>query len=83
MPYEESFPAGTWVRIAEREALDEFLRTWKLHNPLKTEQLAFAGDVAEVSTGILPEACFLSSESSASIFARSASNPLIASANSR
>lgn len=48
MPYEESFPAGTWVRIAEREALDEFLRTWKLHNPLKTEQLAFAGDVAEV-----------------------------------
>ena len=48
MAYEESFPAGTWVRIAEREALDEFLRTWKLHNPLKTEQLAFAGDVAEV-----------------------------------
>jgi hypothetical protein len=48
MPYKESFPAGTRVRIAEREVLDEFLETWKFHNPLKSEQLAFAGKVAEV-----------------------------------
>jgi hypothetical protein len=48
MPYKESFPAGTWVRIAEREVLDTFLKAWKVHNPLKSEQLAFAGKVAEV-----------------------------------
>jgi hypothetical protein len=48
MPYKESFPAKKWVRIAEREVLDEFLKTWKFHNPLKSEQLAFAGKVAEV-----------------------------------
>lgn len=48
MPYEESFPAGTWVRIAERDELDAFLGTWQLHTPLKTEQLAFAGNIAEV-----------------------------------
>ncbi len=48
MHYNESFPAGTWVRIAERAALDEFIETWKFHNPLKVEQLASAGSVAEV-----------------------------------
>lgn len=48
MPYKESFPVGTWVRIAEREVLDAFLKAWKSHNPLKSEQLTFAGKVAEV-----------------------------------
>jgi hypothetical protein len=48
MPYKESFPAGTWVCIAEREVLDEFLETWKFHNPFKSEQLASAGKVVEV-----------------------------------
>jgi hypothetical protein len=47
-PYEESFPVGSQVRIADRPVLEGFLKTWKYHNPLEFEQLAFAGKVAQV-----------------------------------
>jgi hypothetical protein len=47
-PYEESFLAGSQVRIADRSVLEEFLKTWKYHNPLELEQLTFAGKVAKV-----------------------------------
>jgi hypothetical protein len=41
--YTEKFPAGSSVLIADRHALEHFRDTWKLHNPLHPEQLAFAG----------------------------------------
>jgi len=47
-PYEESFPVGSRVRIADRPVLEDFLKTWKYHNPLESEQLAFAGKVTQV-----------------------------------
>jgi hypothetical protein len=47
-PYDADFPKGTIVRVASQVELEEFRATWKLHNPLKQEQLAFAGSVAKV-----------------------------------
>jgi hypothetical protein len=37
------------VRIADRPVLERFLTTWKFDNPLKSEQLAFAGKVAKIT----------------------------------
>jgi len=48
-PYKEAFSAGSQVRVGDRPELEEFLRTWKFHNPLKPEQLAFAGRTAKVA----------------------------------
>ena len=42
-PYQERFPVGTRVRIANRAALESFIAAWHLHNPLHPDQLAFAG----------------------------------------
>jgi hypothetical protein len=47
-PYKENFPVGTKVRIAEKEKLQEFLRTWQYHNKLAPEQLGYAGRIVEV-----------------------------------
>ena len=47
-PYEASFPVGTMIRIAERSVLENFLLTWKFHNPLRPEQVLSAGQVAKV-----------------------------------
>jgi hypothetical protein len=49
-PYKEEFPVGSHVRIAGRLVLEQFLQTWKFHNPLKPEQRAFAGEVAKVAS---------------------------------
>ena len=38
------------MRIADRAHLEEFARTWKLHNPLKPGQLTFAGRTAKVKS---------------------------------
>ena len=49
---EAEFPKGTLVRVASRPQLEEFMRTWRFHHPLKQEQLAYAdtqGRVAGVS----------------------------------
>lgn len=48
-PYEEAFPAGSQVLIADKPALEQFLVTWKFHNPLKPEQLTYAGRSAKVA----------------------------------
>jgi hypothetical protein len=40
---------GATVRIASRAFLDEFIRTWKLHNKLQPEQLEYAGKTAKVA----------------------------------
>jgi hypothetical protein len=41
-PYKANYATGSAVRVAKKGVLDDFAKTWKLHNPLTTEQLAFA-----------------------------------------
>lgn len=48
--YEPEFPVGTHVRIMEFEALERFQQEWKWHNPLRDEQLKFAGREAQVAS---------------------------------
>jgi hypothetical protein len=48
--YNAEFPAGSTVKIAERPALEAFMQTWKLHNPLEPRQLDFAGQLAQVES---------------------------------
>ena len=44
MPYQEKYPAGTFVRIAPAERLRAFMRPqWKYHHPVSKEQLQAAG----------------------------------------
>jgi hypothetical protein len=48
-PYTATFQVGSAVRIRDRDVLERFQRDWKYHNPLRDEQLAHAGQVAEVA----------------------------------
>ena len=50
-PYNAAHAVGSSVRIAARAVLDGFAKTWKLHNPLISEQLAFAGWSCPYPTG--------------------------------
>ena len=47
-PYKEQFPVGSKVRIADVRLLEEFQRTWQYHHKLDPNQLAYAGQIAEV-----------------------------------
>jgi hypothetical protein len=47
-PYNAEYPKGSKVRLAPRQMLEDFLRTWKYHNKLHAEQLEYAGQIAEV-----------------------------------
>lgn len=49
-PYEEAFPVGSEVRVADQQALESFARTWKYHHRLAPEQLHHAGSVARVKS---------------------------------
>jgi hypothetical protein len=49
-PYKAEFPTGTCVRIAEREVLEQFMATWRLHHPLTRQQLEFAGRLVRVNS---------------------------------
>jgi len=49
-PYQEEFPVGSWVKVADREVLERFRGEWRLHHPLELQQLEFAGRVGRVST---------------------------------
>jgi hypothetical protein len=52
-PYKEEFPKGSVVKIADSAFLENFLKTWTLHDKLKPEQLNYADQIAEVeSVGI-------------------------------
>jgi hypothetical protein len=42
-PYNAEYPIGSVVKIAERDALEDFMRTWKFHNKLRPQQLDYAG----------------------------------------
>ncbi len=47
--YVERFAVGAEVRIEDASVLKSFAASWKLHNPLKPEQLAFAGKLGVVT----------------------------------
>jgi len=47
-PYKEAFPAGSRVKVADRDYLEMFMREWKYHHKLLPEQLASAGAEATV-----------------------------------
>lgn len=49
-PYNPEYPVGETVRIAPGEVLEDFLLTWKLHNPLSPEQLVYADAIVEVES---------------------------------
>jgi hypothetical protein len=48
-PYSGSFDVGSKVRIVHLQALEDFLRTWRYHNQLRMEQLAYAGRTARIA----------------------------------
>jgi hypothetical protein len=48
-PYKAAFAVGSNVTIANLSNLEEFRRTWRFHNPLQEEQLAYAGKEARVA----------------------------------
>lgn len=48
-PYKEAFPVGTEVCIADRAFLENFLKTWKYHHKLQSDQLSCANSVTKVS----------------------------------
>jgi hypothetical protein len=47
-PYKAEFPVGSLVRIAGRDALEHFMRTWKFHNKLQPEQLDYGGKAGKI-----------------------------------
>lgn len=49
-PYREEYPVGTLVKIADRAVLEDFIRTWKLHNKLEPMQLDYAGRAGKVKS---------------------------------
>ena len=49
-PYEERFPFGCRVRVADEATLRRFAATWKYHHPLQEEQVKYAGMVTTVRT---------------------------------
>jgi len=48
--YKEEFPKGSVVKIVSRSFLENFLKTWRLHNKLQPGQLEHAGGIAEVES---------------------------------
>jgi hypothetical protein len=48
--YREKYSKGSAVQIAKRDGLEDFLRTWKLHNELQTEQLDYAGKTGKIKS---------------------------------
>lgn len=49
--YKEQFPKGSAIRVKEREALESFKMEWHCHNPLQSQQLAFAGREGRIASG--------------------------------
>jgi hypothetical protein len=49
-PYNEEFPQGTKVKIAGRNFLEDFHRTWKYHHRLEPEQFGFVDKIANVKS---------------------------------
>ncbi len=49
-PYQAEYPVGTLVRLADRRFLENFMRTWKLHNKLQPEQFDYAGKTGKIKS---------------------------------
>jgi len=49
-PYKEEYPVGSHVKIAERDVLEDFMRTWKFHNKLQASQLEYAGRIGAIKS---------------------------------
>ncbi len=47
-PYHEEFPLGSLATVANLETLLNFMDSWKYHNKLHAEQLAYAGKTGRV-----------------------------------
>ena len=47
-PYQEQFPVGATVRIAERAELERFRRELQFHHKLEAKQLSYAGRTPRV-----------------------------------
>jgi hypothetical protein len=47
-PYVPLYEIGSKVEIADPQSLGEFVRAWRFHNPLRQEQLVYAGKVVRV-----------------------------------
>jgi hypothetical protein len=45
-----NFAVGERVRVSDRETLEEFVRSWRLHHPLSAEQLGHAGQILRVAS---------------------------------
>jgi hypothetical protein len=53
--YQEQFPVGATVRVAERAELERFRREWQFHHKLEAEQLSYAGQTARVRLAFIME----------------------------
>lgn len=49
-PYNAEFPVGSTVRIADRDLLEEFSRTWQYHHKLEPQPIQYHGRIAKVKT---------------------------------
>jgi hypothetical protein len=49
-PYKACHTEGSTVRVAAKNVLEDFAKTWKLHNPLTPKQLAYAGHETTVKS---------------------------------
>jgi hypothetical protein len=49
-PYKQEYLTGSVVKIANRQTLEEFIQSWKLHNKLQPEQLEYAGKTGTVKS---------------------------------
>ena len=49
-PYREEFAVGSLVKIFSRTDLEDFVRTWDLHNKLQPEQLDYAGNTGTIKS---------------------------------
>jgi len=49
-PYNQEYSTGSPVKVANRETLEDFMTTWKLHNRLQPEQLDYAGKTGKVKS---------------------------------
>jgi hypothetical protein len=47
------FQTGSTVRISGRAVLDEFFRSWKLHNPLQPNQMECAEMTSKVARSFM------------------------------
>ena len=49
-PYEALFESGKQIRVLDRGFLENFVSSWKLHNPLVPEQIDFARKIATIKS---------------------------------